>query len=141
MAHGAAASFRLDEIRGIAVDVEANVASVELDDVFQLHGRVVYENFCLLDGVSGGQGLFCAYAVERDKHCGVNGACNVEEGAGNNLHACDDAFIKAWCGSGIKKALHFGPVRWREPLVGRVLGAHGCRVLEVLQGFADSVGH
>ena len=48
MAHGAAASFRLDKIRGIAVDVEANVASVELDDVFQLHGRVVYDDMIFL---------------------------------------------------------------------------------------------
>ena len=37
--------------------------------------------------------------------------------------------------------MYFVPVRWREPIVGRVLGARGCGVLEALQGFADRVGH
>ena len=41
MARGAAARFRLDKIRGVAVDVEAHVASVETDDVVRLRGCVV----------------------------------------------------------------------------------------------------
>ena len=105
MANGVAACFRLDEIRGVAVYVEAHVASVELDDGVRLRGRIVHENFRLLDGVSGGRGLFGAYVVERDKHCGVDRTCDVEEGAGDTLeegagdtlHACDAAFIKGWC--------------------------------------------
>ena len=97
MAGGAAVCFRLDRICGVDVDVEAHVASVEADDSVRLHGRVVHEYFRLLDGVSGGQGLFGAYVIERDKHCGVDGRCNVEEGAGDTLHACDAAFIKGWC--------------------------------------------
>ena len=45
MARGAAACFRLDEIRGVAVDVEAHVASVEPDDGVCLCGCVVHEHF------------------------------------------------------------------------------------------------
>ena len=44
MACGAAACFRIDWIRGVAVDVEANVASVEPDDGVRLHGYVVHEH-------------------------------------------------------------------------------------------------
>ena len=54
MACGAAARFRLDKIRRIAVNVEAQVASVELDDGVRLRGCVVHENFCLLDSVGSG---------------------------------------------------------------------------------------
>ena len=54
MACGAAACFRLDKIRGVVVDVEAHVASVELDESVRLRGFVVQEDFCLLDGVGGG---------------------------------------------------------------------------------------
>ena len=97
MAGGMAACFRLYEICGVAVDMEAHVASVEPDDGIRLRGRVVHENFCLLDGVSGEQGLFGAYVVDREKNCGVNRTCNLEEGAGNTLHACDAVFIKGWC--------------------------------------------
>ena len=78
MACGTAACFRLDKIRGVAVDVEAHVASVEPDDGVRLCGRVVHDHFCLLDGVSGWRGLIGAYFVEHDKHRGVNGTCNVE---------------------------------------------------------------
>ena len=98
MARGAAARFRLYEIWGVAVDVEAHVASVEPDDGVRLRGRVVLEHFRLLDCVSGGRGLFGAYVIERDKHRGVDGACDVKEGTGDTLHACDAAFIKGWCG-------------------------------------------
>ena len=97
MSGGATACFRLDEIRGIAVDVEAHVASVETDDGVRLGGRVVHVHFRLFDGVSGGRGLFGAYVVERDKHCGVDVTCDLEEGAGDTLHACDAAFIMGWC--------------------------------------------
>ena len=45
MSYGAATCFRLDEIRGVAVNVEAHVASVEPDDGIRLRGRVVHENF------------------------------------------------------------------------------------------------
>ena len=54
MARGAAARFRLDEIRGVAVDVEAHVASVELNIGVRLRGFIVHEHFRILDGVSGG---------------------------------------------------------------------------------------
>ena len=37
--------------------------------------------------------------------------------------------------------MNFGPVFLLESLVGRLLGVRGCGVLEVHQGFADSVGH
>ena len=79
--------------------------------------------------------------VERDNHCGVNGACDVEEGAVNNLPGRDAAFIKFWCGCDVWGVLHLGPIRWREPFVWRVLGAWGHGVLEALQGFADRVGN
>ena len=78
MARGAAAYFRLEEMRNVAVDVEAHVACVEPDDGVRLRGHVVHEHFCLLDGVSGGRGLFSAYAIERKNHCGVDGVCDVE---------------------------------------------------------------
>ena len=97
MDDGAAACFRLDEIRSGAVDVEAHVASLEPDDGVRLRGRVVHEHFRILDGVSGGRGLFGAYSVERDNHCGVEGTCDVEEGSGNTVHVYDAAFIKGWC--------------------------------------------
>ena len=96
MAGGATACFRLDEIRGVAVNVEAHVASVEPDDGIRLCGRIVHEHFCLLDGVSGGRGLFGAYVVEREKNCGVDSTGDVEEGAVDSLHVCDAAFIKGW---------------------------------------------
>ena len=54
VACGAAECFRLDEICGVAVDVEAHVASVEPDDGVRLRGCVVHEHFCLLDGFGGG---------------------------------------------------------------------------------------
>ena len=92
MAHGAAARFRLEKIRGVAVDVEAHGASVEPDDGVWLRGCVVCENFFLLDGVGGGQSLIGANLVERNENCGVNGARNVEEGSVDTFHACDAAF-------------------------------------------------
>ena len=73
MARGAAACCSLDEKRGVAVDVEAHVASVEPDEGVRLRGRVVHEHFCLLDGVSGWRGLLGAYFIERDKHRVVDG--------------------------------------------------------------------
>ena len=54
VSHNATASFGLDEIRCVNVDVEAHVASVEPDDGVQLCGFVVDEHLCLLDGVGGG---------------------------------------------------------------------------------------
>ena len=50
-------------------------------------------------------------------------------------------FIKFRCGRGVGRVLHFGPIRRREPFVGRLLGERGHEVLETLQGFADGVGH
>ena len=97
VARGAAVCFRLDKIRGVAVDVETHVTSVELDDGVRLRGRVVHEHFHIFHGVSGGRGLFGAYVVERNKHREVNSLCDVEEGASNTLHVCDAAFIKGWC--------------------------------------------
>ena len=71
--------------------------------------------FCLLDIVSGLRSLLGAYFVERKKYRGVDGARDVEEGAGDTLHACDAAFAKFWCGCGVWGVLYLGPVRWREP--------------------------
>ena len=141
MARGTAACFSLDKIRGVTVDVEAHVASVEPDDGVWLRGCVVHENVFLLDDVGGGQSLLGAYFVDRNKHGGVDGAHDIEEGAGDTLHACDAGFINFWCGCGVWGVLHLGPVRWHEPFVGRVLGAWGHGVLEAIQGFADRVGH
>ena len=98
MACGTAACFRLDKARGVAVDVEAHIACMEPDTGVRLHVRVVHEHFCLLGGVSGWRVLLGAYFVESDKYRGVDGTCNVEEGAGDTLHTCDAAFIKFWCG-------------------------------------------
>ena len=53
MARGATECFRLEKIHGVAVNVEAHVATVEPDDGVRLQGRIVHEIFCLLDGVSG----------------------------------------------------------------------------------------
>ena len=79
--------------------------------------------------------------VECDEHGGIDVARYVEKGAGDALHARDDAFIKFRCGRGVGRVLHLGPIRRRNPFVGRVLRARGYRVLEALQGFADGVGH
>ena len=79
--------------------------------------------------------------IEGNKHCGVDGARDVEESAGNYLHARDAAFFKFWCRRGVGILLHLDPIRRRKPFVGRVLVAHGHGVLEALQGFADGVGH
>ena len=77
MARGAATYFSLDEICGVAVNVEAHVASMEPDEGIRLCGCVVHEHICLLEGVSGWRGLLGAYFVERDKHRGVDGTCDV----------------------------------------------------------------
>ena len=141
MARGAAARFGLDKIRGVAVDMEAHVASVELDDGVQLRGCVVHENMCLLDGVGGGRSLLGANFIECDKHCGVDGARDVEKSARDALCARDAAFVKFRCGCGVGRVLHLFTIRRRKPFVGRVLGVRGHGVLEALQGFADGVGH
>ena len=131
MARGAAARFGLDKIRGVAVDVEAHVASVEPDSSVQLRGWVFHEHLCLLDGVGGGRSLIGANFIECDKHCGVDGARDVEKSAGNALHVCDAAFVKFRCGRGVGRVLHLGPIRRHEPFVGRVLGGW-CRCWEKL---------
>ena len=89
MSRGAAACFSMDKICGVTVNMEAHVASVEPDDGVWLRGCVVHEHFFLLDNVGGGRSLLDAYFVEHDKHGGVNGARDVEEGAGDTLHICD----------------------------------------------------
>ena len=78
MACGAAVCFRMDKIRGVTVNVEAHVASVEPDDGVRLRGCVFHEHLCLLDGVGGEQSLLGANFVERDKYRGVNGARDLE---------------------------------------------------------------
>ena len=85
--------------------------------------------FCLLDGVGGGQSLLVINFIDCDKNCGVDDTRDAEEGAGDALHARDAAFIKFWWGFGVGGVLHLGPIRGREPFVGRVLGAWGCGVL------------
>ena len=77
MARGVAARFRLDEIRGVAVDVAAHIARLEPDDGIWLRGFVVHEHFFLLDGVGGGRSLLGANFVERNEHRGVDGARDV----------------------------------------------------------------
>ena len=57
------------------------------------------------------------------------------------MYARDSAFIKFRCGCGVGRLFYLGPIRRRDPLVGRVLRARGYEVLEALQGFADGVGH
>ena len=132
MARGAAAHFRLDEILGVTVNLEAHVASVELYDCVRLCGCVVHEHLCIMDDVGGGRCFSGANFVERDDYCGIDSARDVEEGAGDTLHACDAAFINFWCGCGVGRLFHLGPIRGREPCVGGVLGAWGYGVLEAL---------
>ena len=83
----------MDEIRGVAVDVEVHVSSVKPGDGFRLRDCVVHEHVCLLEGVGCGQSLLGTNFIECDEHCGVCGARDEEEGAGNALHAHDAAFI------------------------------------------------
>ena len=85
--------------------------------------------------------MFGANFVECDNHGGVDGARDVEEGVGDALHVRDAAFIKFMCSHGVGIVLHLGPIRGRDPFVGRVLGDSEYGVLEALQGFADRVGH
>ena len=141
MARSATLRFGLDEIQCVAVDVEGNVASVEPYDGVRLCGCVVHDHLCLIDGIGGGQSLIVADFVECDKHGGVDGARDVEKGAGDALRARDAAFIKFRFGRGVGRLLYLGPIRRREPFVGRVLRVHGYGVLEALQVFADRVGH
>ena len=53
-AHSATERFVLDNIRCVAVDVEAHIASVESYDGVRLCGCIVHEHLCFLVGVSGG---------------------------------------------------------------------------------------
>ena len=94
VARVAAARFSLDNIRGVAINVEAHVASVEPDDGVCLCGCVIHEHFCLIDGVGGGRSLLGADLIECDEYCGVDGTRDVEESANNALHARDATFIK-----------------------------------------------
>ena len=52
-----------------------------------------------------------------------------------------EMFIQFRCGRGVRRILHLGPIRRRDPFVGRTLRSHGDGVLEAFQGFADGVGH
>ena len=120
MAPSATARFGMYNIRCVAVNVEAHVASVEPDDGVQLCGCVVHQHICLLDGVCDGRRFLGANFVECDEHGGVDGARYVEEGAGDALHEHDVTFIKFRCGRGVGRVLHLGLIRRREPFVGRV---------------------
>ena len=60
VACSATARFGLNEIRCVTVDVEAHVASVELDDGARLPGCVVHHYLCFLDGVCVGRSLLGA---------------------------------------------------------------------------------
>ena len=141
MARSTTALFGMDKIRCVAVDVEAHVASVEPDDGVRFCGCIVHEHFYLLDGVGGGRSLLGVNFVECDKYGGVEGARDVEEGAGDAFYARDAAFIKFRCGRCVGRVLHFGPIRRCEPFLGRVLRARGYGVLEALEGFVDGVGN
>ena len=141
MARGRAVHFGMDEVRSVAVDVEAHVASVEPEDGVRLHGCIVHEHLCLLDGSGGGQRFLGADFIECDKHCGVDGARDLEKSSGSALHLRDAAFVKFRCGRGVRRVLHLGPIRRPKPFVGRVLGACGYGVTEMFQGLTDGVGH
>ena len=79
--------------------------------------------------------------VECNKYGGVDGARDVEEGAGDALYARGAAFIKFRCGRDVGRLLYLGPIRRCEPLVGRVLRARWYGVLEALQGLSEGFGH
>ena len=93
MARGAAAHFGMDKIHGVAVNVEAHVASVEPDDGVRLRGCIVHEHLCLLDGVSGGRSLLGGNFIECKEHCGVDGVRDLEKSDGDALHAQDSVEI------------------------------------------------
>ena len=131
----------MDEIRGVAVDVEVHVSSVKPGDGFRLRDCVVHEHVCLLEGVGCGQSLLGANFIECKEHCGVDGARDVKASASNDLHVRGAAFIKFWCSCGVGRVLHLGPIRGRETFLGRVLGAREHGVLEALQGVADRFRH
>ena len=57
------------------------------------------------------------------------------------MHARDASFFKFWCGCGVRRVSIFGTIRRCKTFVGRILGAFGNGVLEVIQGFSDGVGH
>ena len=82
-----------------------------------------------------------AYLIECNKHGGVDGARDIEESAGDALHASDATFIKFRCNCGVGRVLRLGPMHRRKQFLGRVLRARGYGVLEALQGFAGGVGH
>ena len=106
-----------------------------------MRGSVVHQHLRFLDGVGGGRSLLSADFVEHDKHGGIDGMIDVEKGSGDTLHARDAAFLKFRCSCGIRRVLHLGPIHRCEPFLGGVLRARGYGVLEVLQGFAEGVGH
>ena len=54
----------MDEIRGVAVDVEVHVSSVKPGDGFRLRDCVVHEHVCLLEGVGCGQSLLGTNFIE-----------------------------------------------------------------------------
>ena len=141
MSRSATAHFGMNEIRCITVDVEAHIASVEPDDGVRLGGCVVHNHLRFLDVVGGGLSLIGANFVECDEHGGVEGAIDVEKVADDALHARDAAFIKFRCGRGVGILLHLGPIHSCDPFVVRVLMARRYGVLEVLQVFAEGVGH
>ena len=120
--------------------MEAHVTSVVPDDGVRLHGCVVHQNLCFINGVGGGKSLLVADFVELDKHGGVNGERDVEKGAGNALHARDAAFLKFRYVRGVGRALQLGPISRCDQFVGKLLRVRGYRLLEALQGFADGVG-
>ena len=83
----------MDEIRGVAVDVEVHVSSVKPGDGVRLRDCVVHEHVCLLEGVGCGQSLLGANFIECKEHCGVDGVRDLEKSDGDALHARDSVEI------------------------------------------------
>ena len=121
--------------------MKTHVASVKTNNGVRLGGSVVHQHLGLFDGVSGRRSLLRSDFVERNEHGGIDGARDVEEGAGDALHAFDTVFLKRRCCCGFGRVLDFGTIRRCEPFVGRILGAFRSGVLEAFQCVGDGVWH
>ena len=141
MACSTAACFGLNKIPCVTFNVETHVASMKTDHGVWLGESVVHQHLRLFDCVGGERSFLRADLVERDEHGGIDGAEDVEEGAGDAFHARDVTFFKFWCGCSVGRVLDFGTIRRCEPFVGRILGAFEGGILESFQGFAEGVGH
>ena len=102
--------FGLNKIRFVTVNVETHIASIKMDYDVWLGGSLAHQHLCLFDGVSGRQIFLRADFVDRNKHGGIDGVRDVDEGAGDALHARDAVFFKIWCGCSVGRVLDFGTI-------------------------------